>query len=104
VHWRGQYRFGNVPLINYLPDVLRNRLAWHVRVYTRRALLALFQDLPVQVLAHRTVYPGYDNVVQRFPRLGPLVRKASYALETWPIARRWGLSHLVVVQKNVVAP
>jgi SAM-dependent methyltransferase len=104
IHWRGQYRYGNVPLINYLPDVLRNRLAWHVRVYTKRALLALFRDLPVQVLAHRTVYPGYDNVVQRFPHLGALVRKASYGLETRPIARHLGLSHLLVVQKTVVSP
>ncbi|MEZ4658484.1 MAG: hypothetical protein R2911_13000 [Caldilineaceae bacterium] len=26
-YWRGQYHFGNTPLINYLPDPLRNRLA-----------------------------------------------------------------------------
>ena len=30
-YWKGQYHFGNTPLINYLPDVLRNRLAPHVR-------------------------------------------------------------------------
>ena len=29
--WRGRYHFGNVPLINWLPTSLRNRLAPHVR-------------------------------------------------------------------------
>ena len=33
-YWRGRYHFGNTPLINYLPDPLRNRLAPHVRAYT----------------------------------------------------------------------
>jgi SAM-dependent methyltransferase len=30
IYWRGRYRFGNIPLVNYLPRALRNRLAiWH---------------------------------------------------------------------------
>ena len=33
-YWRGHYHFGNTPLINWLPDPLRNRLAPHVRAYT----------------------------------------------------------------------
>ncbi|RME07989.1 MAG: class I SAM-dependent methyltransferase, partial [Anaerolineae bacterium] len=36
VYWRGKYRFGNIPLVNYLPRRLRDRLAPHVRVYSRR--------------------------------------------------------------------
>src|SRR3990170_6670036 len=31
VYWRGQYRFGNIPPVNYLPRILRDRLAAHVR-------------------------------------------------------------------------
>ena len=99
VYWRGRYHFGNVPLINYLPDPLRNRLAWHVRTYTRRRLLDLFRDLPVQVRVHRTVYPGYDNVVHRRPTLGRVIRALSYRLERWPITDRLGLSHFLVVQR-----
>jgi len=41
VFWRGQYRFGNIPLVNYLPSSLRNKLAGHVRVYTGRSLRRL---------------------------------------------------------------
>ncbi|MEO0565324.1 MAG: class I SAM-dependent methyltransferase, partial [Chloroflexota bacterium] len=45
-YWRGQYHFGNTPLINYLPDLLRNRLAPHVRVYTARGIRRLFEGTP----------------------------------------------------------
>jgi SAM-dependent methyltransferase len=100
VHWRGRYHFGNVPLINYLPDPLRNRLAWHVRVYTRRDLVGLFDGLPVKMLFHRTVYPGFDNVVARWPKMGPLVRAVAYRLERTPVLDQFGLSHLLVVQKT----
>ena len=100
VYWRGTDHFGNIPLVNYLPDRLRDRLAWHVRVYTRRGLLRLFDDLPADVHVHRTIYPGFDNVVRRFPTAGPLIRGLSYRLETWPIADRFGLSHLLVVRKH----
>ena len=100
IHWRGQYHFGNIPLVNYLPNVLRNRLAWHVRVYTRQGLIDLFRDLPVRVLYHRTVYPGFDNVVHRFPHLGRLVRAISCRFEEMPILDQFGLSHFLVVRKT----
>jgi SAM-dependent methyltransferase len=99
IYWRGRYSFGNKPLVNYLPDALRNRLAPHVRVYTHRSLLALFHDLPVRIAHYQTAYPGFDNVVGRFPRFGPLVRSISYRIEKWPLLRRFGLSHLLIVQK-----
>jgi SAM-dependent methyltransferase len=100
IHWRGRYRPGNIPLINYLPDILRDRLAWHVRAYTRHKLLALFHDLPVQVLYHCTIYPGFDNLVHRHPRLGALARAIMYGLEAWPIVDQFGLSHFLVMQKT----
>ena len=100
VYWRGTYSFGNKPLVNYLPDILRNRLAPHARVYTRRSLLALFDDLPVQAAHIQTVYPGFDNVVERYARFGPLVRSISYKLENWPLSDRFGLSHFLIVQKD----
>lgn len=100
IYWRGRYSFGNKPLVNYLPAFLRNRLAPHVRVYSRRDLMALFRDLPVRVAHYQTVYPGFDNVVARFPRVGPRVRWISYRLEGWPLSKRFGLSHLLVIQKQ----
>src|SRR5437016_1030857 len=71
VYWRGRYRFGNIPLVNYLPDRLRDRLAPHVRTYTRRNLRSLFVGLPLRVVQHRVIFGGYDNLAYR---LGPLGR------------------------------
>ncbi len=100
IHWRGQYYFGNAPLVNYLPDRWRNRLAWHVRVYTRSGLWALFRHLPVRVVIQRTVYPGFDNIVARRPAVGRLARALSYQFEKWPLCDRFGLSHFLVVEKR----
>src|SRR5258708_1258811 len=58
-YWRGKYHFGNTPLINYLPNSLRNRLAPHVRVYTGHEIRALFADQPVKVIEHSRVFPGF---------------------------------------------
>ncbi|NPA90577.1 MAG: class I SAM-dependent methyltransferase [Chloroflexi bacterium] len=97
--WRGKYHFGNTPLINYLPDVLRNRLAPHVRAYTPWGLRDLFRDLPVRVVYHTQIFPGYDNIIARSPRLGRFVRGVTYALERTPL-RILGLSHFLVVEKE----
>lgn len=97
-YWRGTYHFGNTPLINYLPDALRDRLAPHVRTYTAARLRALFLGLPVRIVRHTQVYPGYDNLVYRRPALGKWLRRVTYALEQSPLAA-FGISHLLVVEK-----
>jgi SAM-dependent methyltransferase len=99
-YWQGVYHFGNTPLINYLPHGLRSRLAPHVRVYTARDLLGLFLGLPVRVVYLAQIYPGYDNLERRRPRLGRWVRQATYALEQSPLAM-FGISHLLVVEKTM---
>lgn len=99
IYWRNTYRFGNIPLVNWLPDPLRNRLAPHVRTYTARGLRALFAGEPVREVALTQIFPGYDNVVARKPRLGRLLQAITYALERTPL-RVWGLSHLLVLEKR----
>jgi len=99
IFWRGQYRFGNAPLVNWLPDWLRNRLAPHVRAYTAGGLRRLFAGLPVRIVHHTRIFPGYDNVVARAPALGRAVRAVTYALEHTPL-RVLGLSHLLVVERE----
>ena len=98
IFWRGRYYFGNVPLVNYLPDRWRNRLVPHVRAYTAGDLRRLFVGLPVRTVCHTQIFPGYDNLAARFPRLGRLVRGITYALERTPL-RLVGLSHLLVVER-----
>jgi SAM-dependent methyltransferase len=97
-YWRGTYHFGNTPLINYLPNRWRNKLAPHVRVYTQAGLQSLFQHLPVRVIDHTQVYPGYDNLVYRRPKIGRMLRQITYRLEETPL-RMFGISHLLVVEK-----
>lgn len=97
-YWQGKYHFGNTPLINYLPDLLRNKLAPHVRVYTAARLRFLFLGEPVRIVQHTQVYPGYDNVVARKPKLGKFIRRATYGLELSPLAA-FGISHLLVLEK-----
>jgi SAM-dependent methyltransferase len=98
IYWRGEYHFGNKPLINYLPDLLRNRLAPHVRAYTRHGLLHLFEPLPVYLVHHSRIFGGYDNIERRWPSLGRLLKQTLYAAERTPL-QLLGLSHLLVLEK-----
>ena len=98
IFWRGAYKFGNIPLVNYLPDPLRNYLAPHVRAYTKRSLLELFVDLPVRVVHHGRIFGGYDNIEARWPRFGRRFKKALYAAEKTHLSVL-GLSHLLVLEK-----
>lgn len=98
IYWRGRYRFGNIPLVNYLPDPLRNRLAPHVRTYSKHKLLALLRGLPVQVVHYSRIFGGYDNIEWSRPRLGRFLKKLLYTAEKTPLA--WlGLSHFLVIEK-----
>jgi SAM-dependent methyltransferase len=98
VYWRERYRFGNIPLVNYLPDRWRDRLAPHVRVYRRRDLDRLFHDLPVQIVQRTVIFGAYDNLIVRWPRLGRILRKFLQSLERTPL-RVFGLSHFWVVER-----
>ncbi len=93
-----RYFFGNIPLINYLPNFLRRRLCPHVRAYTSAGLRKLFEGHPVRFLVHTCIYPGYDKIALRRPRLARWLRHITYALEGSPL-RIFGLSHFLVVEK-----
>lgn len=99
VYWRGRYAFGNKFGVNWLPNRWRNALAPHVRAYTAAQLRALFDELPVQIVAHTQIYPGFDNVVARCGAAGRLLRRVVHALEHTPL-RAFGLSHLLVVERR----
>lgn len=98
-YWRGDYHFGNTPLINYLPDSLRNRLAPHVRTYTHRTVRELFLGQPVRICHLSQIFPGYDNILHRRPAVGRLLRRVTYALERSPLAVL-GISHVLVVERT----
>lgn len=99
IFWRGQYKFGNIPLVNYLPDPLRHHLAPHVRTYTKHDLLQLFAPLPVNLIHHERIFGGYDNIEYRWPQFGRTLKKLLYATERTPLSIL-GLSHFLVLQKT----
>ena len=98
-YWRGRYRFGNTPLINYLPNGLRNRLAPHVRAYTAADIRRLVADGPFDIVHHSRIYGGYDNIIARFGRPAAAMRDLLYRMERPPLDT-WGLSHFLVAQKR----
>jgi SAM-dependent methyltransferase len=94
----GRYIFGNIPLVNWLPDPLRDRFAPHVRAYTARGLRHLFAGQPVRLVHHRCIYPGFDNVSARHRRLGGLLRRVLHLAESTPV-HAFGISHFLVLRK-----
>jgi SAM-dependent methyltransferase len=97
-YWKGKYHFGNIPLVNYLPDRWRERFCPHVRAYTPGGLRQLFDGLPVRVLVHTQIFPGYDKIMRSRPALGRVLRRTTFFLEGTP-ARGLGLSHFLVAEK-----
>ncbi len=93
-----RYVFGNVPLVNYLPDPLRGRLVPHARAYTAAGLRRLWQGLPLRPLVHGQVFPGFDKASWRWGPLGRALRGLQ-RLENTPL-RILGLSHFVILVRE----
>ncbi len=99
VFWGGRYHFGNKPFVNYLPRRWRDRLAPHVRVYTRRDLERLFAGLSVRFVERTVIFGAYDNLIAHFGMAGKALRAVLQFLERTPL-RVLGLSHFWVVEKD----
>jgi SAM-dependent methyltransferase len=95
---RGKYYFGNIPLINYFPSRIRDRLAPHVRVYSSSGLVKIFAGLPVRILERKIIFGGYDNIIAKWPRLGRGLRSVLQRLESTPLSF-FGLSHFWVIER-----
>jgi SAM-dependent methyltransferase len=99
IYWRGRYHFGNQPFVNYLPRRWRDRLAPHVRVYSRPDLQKLFDGLPVTFIERTVIFGAYDNLIARFGGLGRFLKALLQFLERTPL-RGLGLSHFWVIEKK----
>jgi SAM-dependent methyltransferase len=98
IYWKGKYYFGNKLFVNYLPRVWRDKLAPHVRAYSRKDLEKLFADLPVRFIERTIIFGAYDNIIARFGSLGKILREILRFLEKTPL-KIFGLSHFWVVEK-----
>jgi len=99
IFWRGRYKFGNFPLVNWLPRRWRDFLVPQVKVYNRGDIQNLFSDLPVSILTHEIIYGGYDNIIMRFGGIGKIIRAGLQYLESTPL-QALGLSHFLIIKKN----
>lgn len=99
IYWKGKYHFGNKLFVNYLPRVWRDKLAPHVRVYSRRDLQKLFDGLPVKFVERTILFGAYDNIIARFGALGKILRGFLQFLEKTPL-KIFGLSHFWVIEKQ----
>jgi SAM-dependent methyltransferase len=98
MYWNGKYYFGNKFFINYLPRVLRNKFAPHVRVYSKQDLQKLFSGLPVRFVEQTIIFGAYDNIIARFGSFGKILREILQFLERTPL-KGFGLSHFWVIEK-----
>lgn len=98
IYWKGKYHFGNKLFVNYLPRRWRDKLAPHVRAYSRRDLEKLFTGLPVRFVEQTIIFGAYDNIIARFGLPGKALRAVLQYLEKTPL-RALGLSHFWVVEK-----
>jgi SAM-dependent methyltransferase len=94
-----RYVFGNMPLINYLPDAVRNRLVPHARAYTKRGLRRIYRRARLRRVIHSYVFPGFDHIMADRKIVGRGLRSLLYPLENSPL-RIFGLSHFVVLSKE----
>lgn len=98
IYWKGQYKFGNIPLVNYLPRAWRDKLAPHVKVYSKLDAGKLFDGLPVKFIERTVIFGAYDSIIARFGAFGKMLRGILQFLEKTPL-KGLGLSHFWVVEK-----
>ena len=94
-----KYVFGNIPFVNYLPDIARNRLVPHARVYTKGKLRRIYRKAGLNAEIHSFVYPGFDHIAARRKIVGRALRAVLYPLENTAL-RNFGLSHFVVLVRS----
>lgn len=94
-----RYVFGNIPFVNWLPGFIRDRLVPHARAYSASDIERVATQRGLKLVHHDYVYPGFDNIAARIPRLARFLRWACYRAEDSAL-RRFGLSHLLVLHRE----
>jgi SAM-dependent methyltransferase len=98
-----RFIFRLCPLVNYTPDLIRNRFCHHVRIYTRRGIKKLFAGLDVEFVTCSHIYPGFDNVATQHPSIGRMLQRLTDLAEQTAL-RAFGISHFMVVRKRSDGP
>jgi len=82
----GKYIFGNIHLVNYLPSFIFKKLTPHVRNYTKKDLLKVFQNQNYIQIYYNRVFPGFDGLANRIPLIGKLIKQLFQFLNKTPLS------------------
>jgi ubiquinone/menaquinone biosynthesis C-methylase UbiE len=94
-----KYLFGNIPLINYLPDRLRDKLAHHAKAYRKSEIKSLFDGLPLRIVVFTQLFPAFDKLSAKIPPLKGFLKRVVRPLEKTPL-KAFGLSHFIIAKKT----
>ena len=93
-----KFIFKNIPLINWLPKKIRNKLVPHARVYSKKSINTLFSTNKMKIEYHSYIYPGFNNIERRSKFLANALRGVLYRRESGFFAC-FGISHFMIVKK-----
>lgn len=99
IYFRGKYKFGNIPLVTWMPNFIYKKLTPHVRNYSNGGLKKLFEKIDCKIVHHSHVFPGFDGLVAKLGTVGKLFRKIFEILERTPF-HNFGISHFLIVEKK----
>jgi SAM-dependent methyltransferase len=89
----------NLPIVaNWVPNLVRNYFAPHVRIYTQSGIRRLFEGLDVEFVVQSHIFPGCDNWAER-GCMGRVLRDLMHLAENSAL-RCFGISHFVVARKR----
>jgi SAM-dependent methyltransferase len=94
-----RYVYRLIPLINWLPDRIRDFFCPHVRVYSVKSFKKLFQGLNVSFQELSFVWPAFDKLSSRHARLGHALQKVGAWAEKNHFLKKLGISIFAVVEK-----
>tara|TARA_Y100001970_G_scaffold104847_1_gene131244 strand:+ start:3192 stop:3962 length:771 start_codon:yes stop_codon:yes gene_type:complete len=93
-----KFIFKNIPLINWLPKKIRDKLVPHARVYSKKHIENLFSSDKMKIEHHSYVFPGFNNIERRSKLLASVLRWMLYKGEQGFFSR-FGISHFMIVKK-----
>lgn len=100
IFFKDKYRFGNKPIVPYLPNKWYDMLTPHVKNYFKGDIFKLLNQkgISYKKIAYSRIYPGFDKLSAKIPVIGKLISNFFKFLNKTPL-NAFGISHFVIVEK-----
>jgi SAM-dependent methyltransferase len=95
-----KYIFGNIPLLNWLPNKLRNIFAPHVRTYTAKRLKSLLEKRGLEIKLVDFVWPAFDRIERKFSLPGRMLKAIAGFAEKNRFLKKLGISIFLIARKK----